>query len=461
MRLEGACLAVVGGDPTTATRFSKALESEGALVTSSVVASDDLEKLSAPGFDAVVLVLGDRPDAFVPLAKTLASDPRTSSLPVVAVVSPEARAADVAALTGVAFVPHDPGGGAVVAMLERLFASARLAHASALQLRTAREQIQKLAKGRNDVREEASRFSHDLLALVGIVVGYGANLRDEVPGPLSDGQRTHVTRILSATADASALVERFAAFVRGIADVSADEEPISVRRPFDRRGLHDLGRLATSVVALFQQAAEQRRITLAVDASAAEVWCDAMQVKQVVTNLVVNALKFTPEGGRVLVEVRRREVSGDGAAARALAEIVVSDAGPGIPEADAERVFERGVRLDRDRDKSGSGIGLSVVKEVVQAHGGTVRISRSDELGGASFAVALPVDRRARQERPPTVLVLEDAPAARELAAALRTGEVTRASAEAFARAAADATALVVVPHGTAETIEAALRGDP
>jgi signal transduction histidine kinase len=72
-------------------------------------------------------------------------------------------------------------------------------------------------------------------------------------------------------------------------------------------------------------------------------------------------------------------------------ELVVEDDGPGIAEDQRERVFDRFVRLDeaRARDEGGSGLGLSIVKEIVTAHGGTVTVSTS-ALGGARFAVRLP-----------------------------------------------------------------------
>ncbi len=400
MRLGGASLAVVGGGPTTAEDLVSILEREGASVTACVLGVDDLERLSVPGFDAVLLSTKDDPGAFAPLLDALSSDPRTSHLPVVAIVDPKVTAARVARLAGAAFVPADPQGEAVIASLARVLSPATGAREASVSLHAARERIRKLAKRATTLRDDTGRFAHDVLALVNVVVGYGANLRDAIPGPLTPAQETHVARILEASADISALVERHASFAREAGDVSPDEEPISVRRPGDRRGLHDLARIVGSAVALLQHASGDKRIALTFAASAPEeIWCDAMQMKQVVTNLVTNALKLTPAGGRVHVEVRRRAPTTheEGVAARAMVELVVADGGPGVPEAERARIFERGVRLDRDRETPGSGIGLAVVKDVVEGHGGTVRVEASAELGGAAFVVSLPVDRRQRQ----------------------------------------------------------------
>jgi signal transduction histidine kinase len=376
------------------------LEGEGALVKSCVLAADDFETLSAPGFDAVVLVHEDAPGVFAPLVQALAADARTRELPLVAVAGPRVSLAALGALAGVAFVPSTPGAAALIALLERLLAPNRAAREATMSLGVARDRLRKLGGIVATTREETSRLSHDALALVGIVVGYGANLRDAIPGPLTPAQRTHVARMLEAASDVAELVQQHAALVREAAEPASDDEPLSVRRPGDRRGLHDVAELARATTALFQQAAAQKRIDLGFAAPAvAEIWCDALQMKQVVTNLLVNALKLTPEGGRVHVGVHPRAPSGGetGIAARAMVELVVADAGPGVPEPERARIFERGVRLARDRHLAGSGIGLAVVKDVVAAHGGEVHVESAAGLGGAAFVVRLPVDRRQRR----------------------------------------------------------------
>lgn len=101
------------------------------------------------------------------------------------------------------------------------------------------------------------------------------------------------------------------------------------------------------------------------------------QLERVVRNLVDNAAHHAADSVRVTVAADR---------------LVVEDDGPGVPEADRRRIFERFTRLDegRARDHGGSGLGLSIVDAVVTAHGGTVVVDRSDDLGGARFAVDLP-----------------------------------------------------------------------
>lgn len=106
---------------------------------------------------------------------------------------------------------------------------------------------------------------------------------------------------------------------------------------------------------------------------------DRTRLAQVVTNLLTNAVKFVPPGGRVTVHTERR---GE------VVVMTVRDDGPGIPEAELPHVFDRYFRGSRAR-ASGSGIGLAVVAALVQAHGGTVEAGNAAE-GGAIFTVRLP-----------------------------------------------------------------------
>jgi signal transduction histidine kinase len=129
-----------------------------------------------------------------------------------------------------------------------------------------------------------------------------------------------------------------------------------------------------------------------------------VRIGQVVANLVGNAIKFTPRGGRVQVEVRP-EAGGaatggpatDGAATDGAATITVADTGIGIDPAELPRIFDRFFRGSRASEArgSGSGLGLAIVRSIVEMHGGTVAVE--SRLGaGTTFRVTLPA-----QPRPP------------------------------------------------------------
>jgi len=132
------------------------------------------------------------------------------------------------------------------------------------------------------------------------------------------------------------------------------------------------------------EAARVRRHGLAVDTSGVgpgRVSGDTAALAQVVRNLVDNATRHAHS--RIALTVRRADDR--------WVEVVVDDDGPGVPEDQRERVFERFVRLDeaRARDEGGSGLGLAIVAELVRTHRGTARVE-SSALGGARFVVRLP-----------------------------------------------------------------------
>lgn len=123
--------------------------------------------------------------------------------------------------------------------------------------------------------------------------------------------------------------------------------------------------------------------------SAGRVLGDPDLLDRVVTNLLANAVRHSQR--QVAVSVVRRDAPVGSGSATAVVELAVTDDGPGVPEADRTRIFERFTRLDeaRDRQSGGAGLGLSIVHDVVVGHGGTVHVE-DGPAGGARFVVRLP-----------------------------------------------------------------------
>jgi two-component system phosphate regulon sensor histidine kinase PhoR len=114
------------------------------------------------------------------------------------------------------------------------------------------------------------------------------------------------------------------------------------------------------------------------------VTVDAERVQQVLINLMHNAIKFTPEGGTVVVEVAAP------AAGATFVKILVRDTGPGIPANEQARIFERFYKTDRSRASGGTGLGLAIAKHIVHLHGGEIGV-QSREGHGSTFWFTLPV----------------------------------------------------------------------
>jgi signal transduction histidine kinase len=130
--------------------------------------------------------------------------------------------------------------------------------------------------------------------------------------------------------------------------------------------------------------AQRRGISLHLEPAAddAVVFADAEAIHQILTNLLENAIKYTPHGGKVTV--RTRPLADD------RIEISVTDTGMGIPAEDLARLFERFYRVDKARSKAlgGTGLGLAIVKHLTHAHGGDVRVeSKVDQ--GSTFSFSL------------------------------------------------------------------------
>jgi two-component system phosphate regulon sensor histidine kinase PhoR len=148
--------------------------------------------------------------------------------------------------------------------------------------------------------------------------------------------------------------------------------------------LADLGEVVQHGVEICRVRAERSSISihLQVQDDLPLLKLDERAVELAVTNLVDNALKYGADGGFIEVNVRR--------ASRRFLEVVVTDQGPGIPEHERDRIFERFVRSDPSKKARGSGIGLALVSAVARAHGGKVRVD-SNTPTGSRFHLTLRV----------------------------------------------------------------------
>ncbi len=144
--------------------------------------------------------------------------------------------------------------------------------------------------------------------------------------------------------------------------------------------------LVDDVIDFVKEAAEKKKISISRDeiSSSMSIDADRNYIEQVLINLLDNAIKYTPEGGKVIVSAVEKD-SKD-------IQFSVEDNGIGIPKEDLSRIFERFYRVDKGRSKElgGTGLGLSIVKHLVQAHGGRVWVE--SQLGkGSTFYFTLPI----------------------------------------------------------------------
>ncbi|HYO80229.1 MAG TPA: ATP-binding protein [Bryobacteraceae bacterium] len=241
------------------------------------------------------------------------------------------------------------------------------------QLQHEHAELEKLERVRKDF---VINVSHELRTPLASIQGYTETLLD---GALHDPR--HNVRFLSIIRQNAERLGRLTADLMTLSRL----EVKTTRFQFASYYLNDL---VADCVDSIRPIAEKKQIILSVTRApdATEVFCDSEAIHQVMSNLLDNAIKYTPVDGTI--RVAAAPIGGD----PEMVEVSVQDSGIGIPAEDQPRLFERFYRVDkaRSRELGGTGLGLAIVKHLVRAHGGAVRVE--SEIGkGARFIFTLPV----------------------------------------------------------------------
>jgi signal transduction histidine kinase len=234
------------------------------------------------------------------------------------------------------------------------------------------QELEQVERSRRDL---VANVSHELKTPIAAIRAHLENVMDGIEHP--DPETLQVMLVQS---------DRLARLVDQLLDLSNLE---SGEIPLHRTDV-DVEPLVERVLSEIEMSSAGKAIRLdrAIAADLPRIDADAERVHQVLFNLVDNAVRFTPEGGRVTVSAERRNGS---------VEIRVVDTGVGIGREHLPRLFERFYRVDpaRSRDDGGTGIGLAIARSVVEAHGGHIRAE--SELGhGSTFAFDMPATPNRR-----------------------------------------------------------------
>jgi signal transduction histidine kinase len=220
--------------------------------------------------------------------------------------------------------------------------------------------------------EFIQNVSHELRTPLAVIQGYAALLEAGELGELRSTQRETVSTICRRIQMLRDMVEDIT-LILGVESGPPEPLPVSV------------GELVRTAVDEIHPVIEQSRLTLLAEIppSLPSVCGSPVYLRRAVDNLLNNAVKFTPEGGTITVQMWQEDD---------LVVLQVADTGIGIPPDQHERIFDRFYQVDgsSSRRYGGMGLGLALVKEVVEAHGGTVRVE-SAENEGSTFTMTLPV----------------------------------------------------------------------
>jgi two-component system sensor histidine kinase KdpD len=226
-----------------------------------------------------------------------------------------------------------------------------------------------------------SAISHDLRTPLAAIVGSASALAED-RGQLAPEARRELSRAVHDEA------QRMASLTSNILDMARLEAgAVSLNRQWQ-----PLEEIVGAALNRLQRRLEGRQVKVVLPDDLPLVWVDGSLIEQVLVNILENAVKYTPADSPIDITARMVPHGGS-------LEVSIADRGPGIPPGEADRLFEKfyRARADRERAQSGVGLGLTICRAVMAAHGGEIR-AENRPGGGANFIFALPLD-----EVPPEV----------------------------------------------------------
>lgn len=288
------------------------------------------------------------------------------------------------------FSDYIPKSALSVRILGRAIANAIEKHRLRTALVAYRKDLERSVAGLRARNDETQSFyhtlSHELKTPLTAAREFVSIVLDGLQGPLTDDQRDSLTRVRGCC-------DHLTLLMNDILDASRlDTGKLSLQRR--TVSVDGLVRQSALVCGAF---AAQRGVTLEQELgqSAGEASLDPERMQQVLTNLINNAIKYSPRGGRVVVRAERVPASRDQVERLRLS---VQDWGAGIPAEKQERIFERLYQAHADDAtvRGGLGLGLHLCRELVQLHEGEIRLE-SEPGKGSTFSVTIPLQGRLQR----------------------------------------------------------------
>ena len=260
--------------------------------------------------------------------------------------------------------------------------------------------------------EFLANMSHELRTPLNAILGLSESLGEQIAGPLNEKQQKYITTISESGRHLLSLIND----ILDLAKIEAGQITLDINKV-------DIQSVCEASLRMIKQLAQNKHqdVTLEIDDDIGLIWADERRLKQMIVNLLSNAVKFTPEDGKIGLEVHGNKNENE-------VMITVWDNGIGMKEKDLSRLFQPFVQLDSGlaRETTGTGLGLALVAQMVRLHGGSVRVNSHPEQG-SRFTIVLPwepalaIDIAAKMKitgkfravtpdfnNRPTVLLIED-----------------------------------------------------
>jgi signal transduction histidine kinase/ActR/RegA family two-component response regulator len=260
--------------------------------------------------------------------------------------------------------------------------------------------------------EFLANMSHELRTPLNAILGLSESLGEQIAGPLNEKQQKYITTISESGHHLLALIND----ILDLAKIEAGQITLDINKV-------DIHSVCQASLRMIKQLAQKKNqeVTLTIEDGLGLMWADERRLKQMIVNLLGNAVKFTPENGRIGLEVHGEQDANK-------ITITVWDNGIGIREDDLARLFQPFVQLDSGlaRETTGTGLGLALVAQMARLHGGSVNAA-SEPGVGSRFSIVLPwepalaLDSATRlritgkfraikpsTEKKPTILLVED-----------------------------------------------------